>query len=100
MAVSKPISDVLRELEARYDGNTALNTIIQVTGLADLSAVGQVSKLRQAIITLKTAEAETESLPCNGAGDFDLDQPLDSAVLSELADSCFERDKFIPSSFG
>ena len=90
IAAPKPISKVLRGLEARYIWDTSLSTIIQVVGLADLSAVGQGSiRLSQAIIALETAEAETES------SDIDLDQPLDSVVLSKLGDSCHERCKFL-----
>ena len=53
MAAPKHICDVLRELEARCVWDTALSTTIQVAHLADTSAVGQASKLRQAIIALK-----------------------------------------------
>ena len=87
MAFPKPISDVWRELEARYEWDPALtrvlldskvvnvrkpsdfmyafakdasiNAIFQAASFVDLAAMGQVSRLRQAIIVLKKAEAET-----------------------------------------
>ena len=121
MAVPKPISDVLRELEDRYEGASALtkvlldnkgvnvrkpsdftsafahekgpsvNTIVQVVGFVDLSAGGQVSKLRQATIALKKTEAHTESLQRKVVDEIDFDQPLDCVVLSKLGDSFYER---------
>ena len=58
----------------------------------------QVSTLRQAIIALKNAEGETESLPRKGVYEIDLGQPLYSVVLSKLDDSYYERNKiFHPS---
>ena len=125
MAVPKTISNVMKEGEARNEWDPALTkvlldnmgvnvrklsdsmyafadekdptikTIVQAAGLVDLSAVGQVSKLRQAIITLKKAAAEAESLLRKGADEDDLDQPLDSVVLSKLVDSYYERYKIL-----
>ena len=43
----------------------------------------QVSKLRQAIIALKKAEAETESVQRKGVDQNDLDQPLDGCALED-----------------
>ena len=111
MAVPKLISDVMRDLEARYECDPALtkvlvdskgvnvclrvrrekdpsiNTIVQATGFVDLSAVGQIIKLLHAVIALKEAEAEAELLQRKGVGEMHLDQPLDSVVLSKLGDS-------------
>ena len=89
MAAPKPISEVLRGLEARYEWGTDLSAIIQVAGLAHISAIGQASKLGQAIIALEKAEAEIES------SNIDFDQPQDSVVLSKLGDSYYERYKFL-----
>ena len=61
----------------------------------DLSAVGQASKLRQASIALRKAEAETGSMQYKGVGGIDLDQPLDSVVHSKLGDSHYERCKLL-----
>ena len=88
MSVPSPISDVMKEPEARYQWDPAttrvlldmkgvnvekisdfmhattdekdpsINAIVQAAGFVGLSAMGQVSKLRQAIIALKKAETK------------------------------------------
>ena len=99
MAVPNPITDVLREIEVRYEWEPVVSkvfldrkgvhvrkvsdfthafddekdpsiaTIVLAASFIDSSAFGHVSKLRQAIIALKKAEAETESLKAQGGRD-------------------------------
>ena len=60
-----------------------------------LPAVCQICKLCQAITALRKAEAETESRQRKVVEKIDLDQPLDSVVLSKLGDSFYERYKIL-----
>ena len=87
IAISRKAANPISGGDLKPD--TSLSTIIHVAGLDDLSAIGQASNLRQAIIALERAEAETES------GDTDLDRPLNSVVLAKLGDSYYERFKFL-----
>ena len=78
-------SQVSRGLEARYVWDTALSTIIQVAGFADTSVVGQAEP------SLHYRKLKPEP----SLADIDLDQPLDSVVLSKLGESYYERYKFL-----